>query len=149
MLRSTERILTMHAGTTPRVPDLRQMVLDKSTGEKVDEAALTARLREAIGESVQRQVGIGLDSINDGELGKSSFTNYARERLTGHVHRPSTPGNVLARIYGRDAADFPDYFEGRGNLGGFEVVCTGPLAYTGHDCDSRGHRQLQGGAGGR
>ena len=87
MLRSTERILTMHAGTTPRVPDLRQMVLDKSTGEKVDEAALTARLREAIAESVQRQVGIGLDSINDGELGKSSFTNYARERLTGHENR--------------------------------------------------------------
>ena len=133
MLRSTERILTMHAGTTPRVPDLRQMVVDKSSGEKVDEAALTARLREAIGESVQRQVAIGLDSINDGELGKSSFTNYARERLTGHVHRPSTPGNVLARIYGRDAADFPDYFEGRGNLGGFEVVCTGPLEYTGQE----------------
>ena len=133
MLRSTERILTMHAGTTPRQPELRQMALAKSAGEKVDEATLTARLREAIADGVRRQVAIGLDSINDGELGKSSFTNYARERLTGHEERQAPPGNVLARIYGRDAADFPEYFEGRGNLGGREVVCTGPLAYIGHE----------------
>ena len=149
MLRSTERILTMHAGTTPRVPELRQMVLDKSAGENVDQAELTARLRKAIAETVRRQVEIGLDSINDGELGKSSFTNYARERLTGHAHRLAQPGNVLARIYGRDAADFPDYFEGRGNLGGYEVVCVGPLAYTGQEAVAEDIANFKAALGGR
>src|SRR5881396_2973131 len=36
-------------------------------------------------------------------------------------------------IYGRDAAEFPEYFAGRGNLAGREAVCTGPLTYIGHD----------------
>ena len=40
MLRSTSRILTMHAGTTPRPADLREMVVAKASGEAVDEAKL-------------------------------------------------------------------------------------------------------------
>jgi len=133
MLRSTSRILTMHAGTTPRPADLREMVVAKASGEAVDEAKLNERLRAAIAEGVQKQVELGIDSINDGELSKSSFTNYARERLTGHDERDAPPGNVLARIYGRDAAEFPEFFDGRGNLGGKEVICTGPLSYIGQD----------------
>jgi 5-methyltetrahydropteroyltriglutamate--homocysteine methyltransferase len=38
---------------------------------------------------------------------------------------------VLALIYGRDAAEFPEYFAGRGNLAGREAVCIGPLTYIG------------------
>ena len=42
------------------------------------------------------------------------------------------PGErVLAQIYGRDAAEFPEYFAGRGNLAGREAVCVGPLTYIG------------------
>ena len=40
-------------------------------------------------------------------------------------------------IYGRDAAEFPEYFAGRGNLAGREAVCTGPLTYVGHAEDVR------------
>jgi 5-methyltetrahydropteroyltriglutamate--homocysteine methyltransferase len=36
-------------------------------------------------------------------------------------------------IYGRDAAEFPEYFAGRGNLAGREAVCIGPLTYVGQD----------------
>ncbi|MDH3600901.1 MAG: cobalamin-independent methionine synthase II family protein [Candidatus Tectomicrobia bacterium] len=132
MKRSTDRILTMHAGSLARPPDLREMVVAKSNGQPYDEAALTARLRSAVAEVVQQQVAVGLDSINDGEFSKTNFTNYARERLSGHEERLAEPGSVLARIYGRDALEFPEYFEGRGNLGGKEVVCTGPLVFTGH-----------------
>jgi 5-methyltetrahydropteroyltriglutamate--homocysteine methyltransferase len=80
---------------------------------------------------VQQQIAVGLDSINDGEFSKTNFTNYARERLGGHEERLAAPGSVLARIYGRDAQEFPEYFAGRGNLGGREVVCTGPLTFIG------------------
>ena len=109
------------------------MVLAKANGETYDEDALSNRLKSAVAEVVQRQIAVGLDSINDGEFSKVSFTSYARERLGGHEVRGADPGNVLSRIYGRDAKEFPEYFEGRGNLGGNEVVCVGPLVYTGHD----------------
>jgi 5-methyltetrahydropteroyltriglutamate--homocysteine methyltransferase len=132
MKRNSDRILTTHAGSLARPTDLREMVLAKSNGQPYDEEALARRLRSAVAEVVQQQIAVGLDSINDGEFSKVSFTSYARERLSGHEGRVAEPGNVLARIYGRDAQEFPEYFEGRGNLGGREVVCTSPLTYIGH-----------------
>src|SRR5712692_10861498 len=96
MQRSTDRILTMHAGSLARPPDLREIVLAKSTGQPYDAAALARRLRSAVAEVVQQQIAVGLDSINDGEFSKSNFTNYARERLSGHEERSSEPGSVLA-----------------------------------------------------
>lgn len=133
MKRSTDRILTMHAGSLARPPDLRQMVLSKSNGEPYDEEALATRLRSAVAEVVQQQIDVNLDSINDGEFSKVSFTSYARERLSGHEPRVAKAGEVLSQIYGRDLPEFPEYFEGRGNLGGNEMVCTGALHYIGHE----------------
>jgi 5-methyltetrahydropteroyltriglutamate--homocysteine methyltransferase len=132
MQRNTNRILTMHAGSLTRPPDLREMVLAKSNGQPYDAEALARRLRSAVAEVVQQQITVGLDSINDGEFSKTNFTNYTRERLSGHEERSGAPGNPLARIYGRDAQEFSEYFAGRGNLGGREVVCTGPLRFIGH-----------------
>jgi 5-methyltetrahydropteroyltriglutamate--homocysteine methyltransferase len=132
MQRSTHRILTMHAGSLERPPDLREMVLAKSNGQPYNADTLARHLRSAVAEVVQQQIAIGLDSINDGEFSKTNFTNYARERLSGHGERSGEPGNPLARIYGRDAQEFPEYFVGRGNLGGTEAVCTGPLKFIGH-----------------
>jgi 5-methyltetrahydropteroyltriglutamate--homocysteine methyltransferase len=131
MKRNTDRILTMHAGSLARPPDLREMVLAKSNGQPYDAAALARRLRSAVAEVVQQQIAVGLDSINDGEFSKTNFTNYARERLSGHEERSAEPGSALARIYGRDVQEFAEYFAGRGNLGGREVVCTGPLRFIG------------------
>ncbi|MDP6664737.1 MAG: hypothetical protein QF477_11880 [SAR202 cluster bacterium] len=108
------------------------MVIAKNGGKPYDEAALAGRLRSAVIQVVQQQVESGLDSINDGEFSKFNFTSYARERLSGHEQRTAVPGEVLSKIYGRDALEFPEYFEGRGNLGGAEVICTGPLTYIGH-----------------
>ena len=132
MKRGNERILATHAGSLARPPDLREMVIAKSGGQPHDEAALAGRLRSAVAEVVQQQVAVGLDSVNDGEFSKAHFTSYARERLSGHDQRTDVPGEVLSRVYGRDALEFPEYFEGRGNLGGPEDVCTGPLEYIGH-----------------
>jgi 5-methyltetrahydropteroyltriglutamate--homocysteine methyltransferase len=109
------------------------MVLAKSNGAPYDAAALAVRLRSAVADVVKQQIAVNLDSINDGEFSKVSFTSYARERLSGHEPRLVQPGEVLSRIYGRDLIEFPEYFEGRGNLGGREVVCTGPLRYIGQE----------------
>jgi len=74
MQRSTDRILTTHAGSLPRPADLREMVTAKSNGQPYDAAALAQRLCSAVAEVVQQQLAAGLDSINDGELGKTNFT---------------------------------------------------------------------------
>ena len=132
MKRSSERILTTHAGSLPRPDDLREMLVAKDEGLSYDRAAFAARVRVAVAAVVEQQIACGLDIVNDGEESKRSFTTYARERLGGVSERPAKPGErALAMIYGRDAPEFPEYFAGRGNLAGREAICLGPLTYVG------------------
>jgi 5-methyltetrahydropteroyltriglutamate--homocysteine methyltransferase len=109
MIYSTDRILTTHAGALPRPDDLREMVVAKSRGQAVDQAALDRRLAGAVAEIVQRQVECGIDSVNDGELSKFNFTDYARNRLTGYETRPAS-GHRRLEITARDATKFAGYF---------------------------------------
>ena len=83
MQRSTDRILTTHVGSLPRPPDLQQMLQAKDRGEPYDEAALEARVKEAVAEAVRKQADVGIDIVADGEQSKSSFTNYVKDRLSG------------------------------------------------------------------
>ena len=134
MKRSSERILTTHVGSLPRPPDLKAMVNAKSSGQPVDEQALSERVRSAVQEVVRKQIECGIDIVNDGELSKSNFTNYARERLSGFEVREYPPGQGPAphSICGRDLEEFPEYFATRSGWVGVgpsqrQVVCTGPL----------------------
>ena len=136
MKRSTERILTTHAGSLPRPADLRELLTAKSTGQPYNQEAFTQRVRSAVTEVVQKQIESGIDIINDGELGKPNFTTYARERLSGFEERPLKPGegSVLLEISGRDRKEFPEYFATRPGFTGaglHHVFCTGPLKYIG------------------
>ena len=139
MKRSDGRILTTHAGSLPRPPGMREEVIasERQTTPREDEA-LVARVRDSVAEVVRRQVAGGLDSVNDGELGKSNFTWYAASRLGGLEVRPRPSGDrrPADEIWGRDRRDFPGYFAG---VSGFssrlgpppEVVCVAPLTYAG------------------
>jgi 5-methyltetrahydropteroyltriglutamate--homocysteine methyltransferase len=132
MKRSRERILTTHAGSLARPDALRALLTAKDDAAPYDAAALDAQVRDAVAGVVRQQMAVGLDVVNDGEQSKRNFTTYARERLGGIEERGLRPGErVLAQIYGRDAAEFPEFFAGRGNLAGREAVCTGPLTYIG------------------
>src|SRR5205809_6181635 len=103
MKRSTDRILTTHAGSLPRPDDLREMVTAKAAGEPYDEQKFTTRVRGAVGEVVQQQLKSGVSILNDGEFGKSNFSNYARERLGGFEERMVQPGQGgVVGISGRD-----------------------------------------------
>jgi 5-methyltetrahydropteroyltriglutamate--homocysteine methyltransferase len=131
--RSTDRILTTHAGSLARPDDLRELLIARDTGHPYDRAVFAARVRGAVADVVARQAAVGLDIINDGEESKRNFTTYARERLGGVEERDLAEGErVLAMIYGRDAQEFPEYFAGRGNMAGREAVCKAPLSYIGH-----------------
>jgi 5-methyltetrahydropteroyltriglutamate--homocysteine methyltransferase len=134
MIYSTDRILTTHAGSLPRPDDLWAMVLTKSRGEAYDQAALERRLTAAVAEIVRQQVQHGLDSVNDGELSKSSFTEYMRTRLAGCETRPAAAYRRL-EITARDAPKFPGYFEANPRpraAGALNIpVCVEALRYVG------------------
>jgi 5-methyltetrahydropteroyltriglutamate--homocysteine methyltransferase len=76
MRRSTHRIRVSHAGTLPR-------------------PASTQDLSAAVKEVVYKQLQVGIDIVNDGELSKSNFTNYVRERL--QVRPTSAVGRTSRR----------------------------------------------------
>src|SRR2546427_327001 len=58
MKRSTERILTTHAGSLARPDDLRDLLVAKDEGRAHDAAALAARVRAAVAEVVGQQVAV-------------------------------------------------------------------------------------------
>ena len=90
MKRSTDRILVTHVGSLARPPDLMEMLVARNEGKNYDKAALARRTREAVSEVVQKQIDCGVDIVNDGELGKSNFSRYTKERLAGLVERPAS-----------------------------------------------------------
>ena len=137
MKRSSERILVTHVGSLARPPDLMEMLVARNEGKPYDSAALARRTRDAVAEVVQKQIECGVDIVNDGELGKSNFSRYTRERLSGFVERPAAAGFKPTSIFGRDMVEFPDYFNkgGRTSIGHHARVfyCVEPLRYIGQD----------------
>jgi 5-methyltetrahydropteroyltriglutamate--homocysteine methyltransferase len=132
MKRSTNRILTTHAGSLPRPPDILQMIRATARGEPVDEKKLAARVKEAVTEVVRKQADVGLDVIDDGEFGKPSFVTYVRDRLGGleaHGVRPN------AWLSSREAVSFPDYYKAQESASPrarqVQMACTSPLTYKG------------------
>src|ERR1700682_5487929 len=135
MRRNTNRIRVSHAGTTPRPGELLAL---RETGGS--DPALLAR---AVDEVVKRQVEVGIDIVNDGELSKSNFTNYVRERLGGIEPADATEGLPPRNINARDLREFPEFFAsggggfGRGRagaaIGGFPapMMVHGSFSYVG------------------
>ena len=137
MRRSTERILTTHTGSLPRPASL----LDGSNGSTHDGV-----LRQAVADVVRQQVAVGLDVVNDGEFGKSSWAAYVLERITGfEVHQDELiPLNWL----GRDRERFPEFFAQempRALTGAPTEVCVGPITYKGQAAIQRDVDNLRAG----
>jgi 5-methyltetrahydropteroyltriglutamate--homocysteine methyltransferase len=100
MSGAPERILTTHAGSLPRPPDLLQMMYDRGAGKPVDSSTLEARVSSAVEDIVRKQREVGLDLISDGEMSKPGFSTYIQERLDGFAGQ--------GQFYANDMADFPD-----------------------------------------
>src|SRR4026207_797190 len=87
MKYSTDRILTTHAGALPLPADLKELHNARTAGTSVDEQVFSKRVSGAVADIVKKQIACGLDVINDGEQGKSNFSRYARDRLSGFGER--------------------------------------------------------------
>jgi 5-methyltetrahydropteroyltriglutamate--homocysteine methyltransferase len=97
MKRSTDRILTTHAGSLPRSPAVLELILKKEHGQPYDPESLDAEIARAVDEVVERQVRIDVDVVSDGEAGKVAYATYVKDRLSGFGgHHPRSPHLDLA-----------------------------------------------------
>jgi len=98
MKRSTDRILTTHAGSLPRPDDLVAMVEGKDQQQVQRNDVFDRRVQEAVRELVQKQIDAGIDFINDGEQSKSGFSYYIAPRLGGIVERDLKSGEQFLQM---------------------------------------------------
>ena len=82
--------------------------------------------------------------VNDGEYGKSSWSNYVLDRMTGFEPRPQ---KLYEAVWlGRDRVRFRDFMQSefpRGAVGSPGHACVGPITYRGHESIRRNIRDLK------
>lgn len=104
MKRSTDRILTTHAGSLPRTHKLVELMAKVYRGEDVNEGELDAEIETSTAHVLRRQLEVGIDVANDGEHSRESFFTYVQHRLSGFG------GRSEGRLF-HDVMAFPDYVE--------------------------------------
>ena len=138
MKRSSDRILTTHAGRLDGPADLREMTRAVQTGRSADLPAVMSRVPSAMAEIIRKQAEAGIDIVSDGELGKIGFgfTYYGR-RLSGLTTRPVAPGEIgwMGQNTG-ERKEFDEFYLDL-NFEAFfpkeRVICSGPIAYIGQE----------------
>ncbi len=133
MKRSDTRIRTTHVGSIIRPPEL--LTLAAKAGKSAsDKKAFDDATRNSIADVVKKQIAAGIDIINDGEHGKSSWANYALTRMSGFEHRPNEMRPAV--WLGRERIRFKDFMAKefpRGVIGSPTDACIGPIKYTGQE----------------
>jgi 5-methyltetrahydropteroyltriglutamate--homocysteine methyltransferase len=109
MRRSTEQILTTHAGSLPRPAALVEAYARRADGQAVDDEALARIVSVATDKVVQRQLEAGIDVGNDGEQCREGFFLYLQHRLSGF-------GGSWERKVPQDVARYPQYQQQRAAL---------------------------------
>jgi 5-methyltetrahydropteroyltriglutamate--homocysteine methyltransferase len=105
MRRSTDRILTTHVGALERPPELAKTLAEQGQWAPAALGQLTAEVANV----VKRQLETGLDVIDDGEFGKTMWSQYVRDRLNGLDNRPrALVTDQVAQ--GRDRERFPGFY---------------------------------------
>jgi 5-methyltetrahydropteroyltriglutamate--homocysteine methyltransferase len=143
MKRSEERILTTHVGSIVRPQKLRDLAMvaheSPENRKRFDQV-----LRESVAEVVKKQAEVGIDIVNDGEFGKSSWANYVLERTTGFESRPKDLRPI--EWLGRDRDRFPEVMatEFPTMANGIPTeACVGPIRYGDHSGINRDIRNLK------
>jgi 5-methyltetrahydropteroyltriglutamate--homocysteine methyltransferase len=103
-----DRILTTHVGSLIRPPELIAYFEPMLQGQPYDRQGFEKTLREAVAEIVRQQAAIGLDIINDGELGKTHWYRYAVERFSGIESGPASPSQTY--FAGKDRERFREFY---------------------------------------
>jgi len=112
MRHSTGRIRVTHGGNLPRPADLDELLMKGPTVT----AEVAERLSAAVQGVVDRQIGCGVDVVNDGEYvkaaGGGSYAGYIHQRVTGWEHLPIDPAGPRKRegVGARERRLFPGVY---------------------------------------
>ena len=129
MKRSNDKILTTHVGSLIRPKELLEASKNAKDGTSDDIESYESTLKDIVTDVVNKQAEVGLDIINDGEYGKSSWAAYVLERVTGFEIRPDD--KRPAPWLGRDIDRFKEHIEIEmpSALGRATEACIGPITY--------------------
>jgi 5-methyltetrahydropteroyltriglutamate--homocysteine methyltransferase len=100
----TDRILTTHTGSLIRPAEVLE--LGESRAGTDPEAVLSA----AVADVVRKQAEAGIDIVDDGEMGKSSWITYLYERLSGIEPRMVPLEGISILPPSRDRQAFPEFY---------------------------------------
>ncbi len=152
MKRSSDRILTTHAGSLPRPEDLIELYRDDAPDSK-----LLPHLQSAVSNVVRRQADLGIDIVNDGEFGKAmrrsvdfgAWWSYVYDRLAGFEVRTETAekGRAAWTFGSKERKEFADFYAEDGGIGGartgssssrmYGLTCVGAVKYVGQSAIKR------------
>jgi 5-methyltetrahydropteroyltriglutamate--homocysteine methyltransferase len=136
MKRSTDRILTTHAGRLEGPAEFTELTGTIRERREADPQAVESRLQEAIVYVLERQAEAGIDVVSNGELGRYGYgLSYYGRRLSGLSSRKVKEGEPawMAQRTG-ERLEFADFYEDLGWTGPTErIICTGPVTYIGED----------------
>jgi 5-methyltetrahydropteroyltriglutamate--homocysteine methyltransferase len=113
MRYSVDRILVSHAGNLPRPEALDELIAGGRAREGSNRKEYHERLPEAVEGIVDRQIGAGVDVVNDGEYAKAgSYGGYMQERVDGYSTVTPDPSRKPKRAFTaeRDRLDFPGFY---------------------------------------
>jgi 5-methyltetrahydropteroyltriglutamate--homocysteine methyltransferase len=104
-------------------------------GPPKDPAVYAEVVRASVADVVKQQAAAGIDIVNDGEYGKSSWANYVLQRVTGFEARPAAGQSSMAWL-GRDRDRFKEVVEEEfKNMPGtlMQQACTSAIRYKPED----------------
>jgi 5-methyltetrahydropteroyltriglutamate--homocysteine methyltransferase len=106
MQRSTNRILTTHAGSLPRPRSLIALHTARFSGASIEDAALEQAAENASRAAIAKQIESGIDIVNNGEMTRESFFTYVQHRMTGF-------GGISTRPIMADLTRYPGSLDRR------------------------------------
>lgn len=138
MKRSTNRILTTHAGRLDGPRELAEITRDIVSGRALDIQKLMPLIRSGIVDVARKQAAAGIDVISDGELGKIGFGGvvYYGRRLSGLGSRKLKPGEApYMALETNERIEFAEFYKELQFMPAppERAICNGPVKYIGHE----------------
>lgn len=135
MKRSTQRILTTHAGRLDGPPEYRQAMASMMSGQAFDLDAIKPKIESAVVDVLRKQADAGIDIVSDGELGKIGFgIGYYGHRLSGLSTRKLKPGeSAIMTLQTGERQEFDEFYKELPFFNALpeRAVVSGPIQYTG------------------
>ncbi len=135
MKRSTERILTTHAGRLDGPKELLEITRMAGGRSDVDRDTIVPQIKAAVADVVHKQEQAGVDIISDGEVGKIGGITYFGPRVTGLAKKVPAPGQpMMMSQRTNEREEFKEFYDDLGMFRGGSPerwVCVGDMAYEG------------------